>query len=443
MIYQFTCLPFGLSPSAKLFTKTLKPVIAFLRSMGICLLIFFDDILIMADSLERAAEHTEKVIRVLESLGFVIKKRKSTLKPTQTIPFLGFIVNSLKMLLLLSDEKLQKLKSSALSVLENMPTASEILSFLGQCQAALPALQMAPLHFRAIQRDLIQVISPQGDKVNYKKTNYKSVRRCNQGSTLVDSRPCTSKWQGDYSSKSGFSNFVGCFEDRMGSSSSRIQHSRSLERARSPRPCKSLGAGSSISGFHSFFASDKGESCPVWPGQLHCSSVHQPAGRYKISAPHSISTRHMVLHTGQEHGGISNSCSRKMGGSHSRWEVQSLSQFYRMDAGSQSVQTDYQAYRAPSCRSVCLLDKSSDAKVCVLEARTRGNSNRCFRYPLRLSTELPVSSILPDTNVPKESNTGTGRLYSHCSSMEKTAMVSSAPSMLIEPLCYCLRVGES
>ena len=108
VLYQFTCLPFGLSPSARLFTKTLKPVIAFLRSVGIRLLIFLDDILIMADSLERAAEHTEIVIRVLESSGFVIKKRKSILKPTQTILFLGFIVNSLKMLLLLPEEKLQK-----------------------------------------------------------------------------------------------------------------------------------------------------------------------------------------------------------------------------------------------------------------------------------------------------------------------------------------------
>ena len=100
----------------------------------------------------------------------MIKKKKSILKPTQTIPFLGFIANLIKILVLLPEEKLQKLKSSALSLLENMPTAREILSFLGQCQTALPALQMAPLHFRAIQRDLIQVLSPQGDKVNYKKT---------------------------------------------------------------------------------------------------------------------------------------------------------------------------------------------------------------------------------------------------------------------------------
>ena len=62
-----------------------------------------------------------------------------------------------------------------------------------------------------------------------------------------------------------------------------------------------------------------------------------------------------------------------------------------------------------------------------MQARTRGNSNRCFQYPLGLSAELPVSSFLPDTNVPKESNAGAGRLHSHCSSMEEPAMVSSTP----------------
>ena len=113
--------------------------------------------------------------------------------------------------------------------------------------------------------------------------------------------------------------------------------------------------------------------------------------------------------------------------SHNRWEVQNLSRFDKMDARSQSVQTDNQASRAPSHISVCLSDKSSDAGICVIEARTRGNSNRCFQHPLGLSTELPVSSILPDTNVPEESNTGTGRLYSHCSRMEEPAMVPSTP----------------
>ena len=44
VLYQFTCLPFGLSSSGRIFTRAMKPVIAFLRAIGIRLLIFLDDI---------------------------------------------------------------------------------------------------------------------------------------------------------------------------------------------------------------------------------------------------------------------------------------------------------------------------------------------------------------------------------------------------------------
>ena len=52
MLYQFACLPFGLSPSVGLFTRELKLMIAFLRSFAICLVAFLDDILIITDSPE-------------------------------------------------------------------------------------------------------------------------------------------------------------------------------------------------------------------------------------------------------------------------------------------------------------------------------------------------------------------------------------------------------
>ena len=306
-----------------------------------------------------------------------------------------------------------------------MCSQPERFKFLGSvpgCSASIPD-GFPPLQGYSERLDSSNFSSRRQGKL---QENYKFIGRCNQGSTLLDPRPCTSKWQGDYSSKSRFSNFLRCFKDRMGSSSTTNQHRRTLERARSLGPYKLLGAESSISGSQNFSATDKGESCPVWPGQLLGNSIHQPVGRYKISTPHCIGSRHMVLRSRQEHGDISNSCSREME-LHSRWKVQNLSRFDRMDARSQSVQTGNQTSGTPSGGSVCLSGKSSDARVCVMEARTRGNSNRCFQYPMGLSTELPVSSVLPDTNVPKKSNAGAGRLHSHCSSMEEPALVSSTP----------------
>jgi len=43
--YQFTCLPFGLSCAPWRFTKVMKPVAIFLRAMGVCMIVYIDDIL--------------------------------------------------------------------------------------------------------------------------------------------------------------------------------------------------------------------------------------------------------------------------------------------------------------------------------------------------------------------------------------------------------------
>ena len=94
VLYQFTCLPFGLSSSGRIFTKAMKPVITFLRAIGIRLLIFLEVILIMAGSHKLAMQQTELVIQVLTSLGFVINFPKSTLIPSKVFPYLGFEVNS-------------------------------------------------------------------------------------------------------------------------------------------------------------------------------------------------------------------------------------------------------------------------------------------------------------------------------------------------------------
>ncbi|KAK3754777.1 hypothetical protein QZH41_019696, partial [Actinostola sp. cb2023] len=45
--YQITCLPFGLSSAPRIYTKVLKPVVGTLRKMGVHLVSYLDDMLIM------------------------------------------------------------------------------------------------------------------------------------------------------------------------------------------------------------------------------------------------------------------------------------------------------------------------------------------------------------------------------------------------------------
>ena len=52
--FHSKCLPFGLCTAPRVFTKVLKPAIELLRSVGIRLVIYMDDMLIMAHSTQRA-----------------------------------------------------------------------------------------------------------------------------------------------------------------------------------------------------------------------------------------------------------------------------------------------------------------------------------------------------------------------------------------------------
>jgi hypothetical protein len=73
----------------------MKPVVASLRSQGIRLIIYLDDILIIASSVETLNLHKKIAIDLLESLGFLINYKKSNLIPSQQIVFLGMLVDAL------------------------------------------------------------------------------------------------------------------------------------------------------------------------------------------------------------------------------------------------------------------------------------------------------------------------------------------------------------
>ena len=70
--YQFTCLPFGLASAPWVFTKTLKPVVALCRELGVRLVIYIDDILVMAESREKAEDQASGLTYLLQCLGFTV-----------------------------------------------------------------------------------------------------------------------------------------------------------------------------------------------------------------------------------------------------------------------------------------------------------------------------------------------------------------------------------
>ena len=108
ILYEFSCLPFGLSIAPRVFTKITKPVVALLRQLGIRLIIYLDDLLIMTQSKEMLNYHFSTTFHLLDNLGFMINYLKSVLIPATTMEFLGFLIDSQAMTLALPRDKVRK-----------------------------------------------------------------------------------------------------------------------------------------------------------------------------------------------------------------------------------------------------------------------------------------------------------------------------------------------
>src|SRR5438270_13758663 len=87
--YCFRCLPFGLTSSPRIFTKVLRPLIKLIRSKGIRVVVYLDDLLIMARTKEELLLHIASLRQCLQNHRFTINENKSCLTPSHVIDYLG------------------------------------------------------------------------------------------------------------------------------------------------------------------------------------------------------------------------------------------------------------------------------------------------------------------------------------------------------------------
>ena len=84
-------------------------------------------------------------------------KQGEVMTPTQVIQFLGFIINSNTMMILLLQEKVNKLQILCRQILKiEKPALRSIAQLFGLLESYRPAIWKAPLHFRFLQALLIR-----------------------------------------------------------------------------------------------------------------------------------------------------------------------------------------------------------------------------------------------------------------------------------------------
>ena len=85
--------------------------------------------------------------------------KKSVFIPTQTIVYLGFVLNSLTMTVSLTPEKAKKLKGVVTRLLKcNRPIIREVAQVIGLIISTFPGVMYGPLHFRTTEGEKAQAI---------------------------------------------------------------------------------------------------------------------------------------------------------------------------------------------------------------------------------------------------------------------------------------------
>ena len=158
--YRFKKLPFGLALSPYYFCKILRPVVTYLRSLGLRIVLFVDDLILMSQP-DCFTDHLDQILHTLCDLGWTINYEKSSLTPRKEVTYLGYKVRSCGRSgfpeISVMGERIRKLRRSIHQALtDHSFTARCLASITGQCVAMSQVIMPAKLLLRSSYRLLRQ-----------------------------------------------------------------------------------------------------------------------------------------------------------------------------------------------------------------------------------------------------------------------------------------------
>ena len=110
-VLQFRALCFGLSTAPQVFTRVMAPVLVILHGMGVRILRYLDDWLVLALSRVEALWARDKVLSLCHHLGIVVNYAKSHLVPSRSATNLGMFLVSPSLKAFPSLERVSTLQS--------------------------------------------------------------------------------------------------------------------------------------------------------------------------------------------------------------------------------------------------------------------------------------------------------------------------------------------
>jgi len=160
-LYQYTCLPNGLAPAPRLFTKLLKPVFAHLRSRGLLSSVYLDDSLLLGATASECSINVTTTVYLLQNLGFNTNEDKSVLQPVQKLEYLGCVIDSRSMTVKLTHTGKTKILKFAKQIKKQHHHVKirALARLVGLIVASDLAVTMCFLHYRQLERAKIEALT--------------------------------------------------------------------------------------------------------------------------------------------------------------------------------------------------------------------------------------------------------------------------------------------
>ena len=157
--YCFQVLPFGLGPSPWFITKLYRHVVERLHQCGHQAMIYIDDLLIIGETKQACEAAIEAAMDLFADLGAIVNTQKSQLLPTQTIEYLGFQIDSVKMMITAPKKKMENIKKAIRSAQKQLPSARSLASILGKINSLQDALLASRIHTTGLHTLKLQLAS--------------------------------------------------------------------------------------------------------------------------------------------------------------------------------------------------------------------------------------------------------------------------------------------
>jgi len=142
-IFMFLRLPFGLTTAPWAFTRVMRPIKGCLRLRGVFVTSYLDDFLVLAVTRALCALHSAWTEKLLIWLGFDINYPKSSLVPSQSIEYLGILLNLRTLTLALPSDKVSRILALCQESSRVMETTRrELEALVGLLNFAHPILSL-------------------------------------------------------------------------------------------------------------------------------------------------------------------------------------------------------------------------------------------------------------------------------------------------------------